>query len=379
MPARFLLTIFVFGLIIPSCKVTEGELAFSENSEPRAKNVILMIGDGMGLTQITAALYTNKNKLSLEKFPVVGFHKPYAYDDLITDSAAGATAFSCGLKTYRFAIGMDADSLPCKTILEEAEDQGLATGLVATSTIVHATPAAFIAHQKFRVMYEEIAEDFLNTEFDFLIGGGKQYFDDREKDDRNLYKELQNKGYFVSDFSKTPLSEVSLNPSRNFVYFTADKHPLSVSTGRNYLSYASRIGPLFLEKRSEKGFFLMIEGSQIDWAGHSNDAEWAVEEVLDFDRAIEQVLNYARKRGDTLVLVTADHETGGLAIDKGSSFDQLVYKFTTNMHTGTMVPVFAYGPGAELFSGIYENTAIHDKISKVLGFDQPNTTAQYNR
>ncbi len=375
---RLLFSSLLILSALSSCRVTERELAFSADAEPRAKNVILMIGDGMGLTQITAALYANKNKLTLERFPIVGFHKPYAYDELITDSAAGATAFSCGLKTYRFAIGMNKDSLPCKTILEEAEEHQLATGLVATSTIVHATPAAFIAHQKFRVMYEEIAEDFLKTEIDLVIGGGKRYFDNREKDDRNLYQEWQNKGYFVSDYSQIPFAEVAPNPARNFVYFTADKHPLAVSVGRNYLAYASRLAPLFLEKRSAKGFFLMIEGSQIDWAGHSNDAEWAVEEILDFDKAVEQVLNYARKRGDTLVIVTADHETGGLAIDKGSNFDEQVYTFTTNMHTGTMVPVFAYGPGAELFSGIYENTAIHEKIRRVLGLQEgANTTAQF--
>jgi len=379
-PLRPLFSSLLLLIIIAlsSCRVTERELAFSTDAEPRAKNVILLIGDGMGLSQVSAAMYAHKNPLALEKFPIVGFHKPYAYDELITDSAAGATAFSCGVKTYRFSIGMNKDSLPCKTILEEAEENQLATGLVATSTIVHATPAAFIAHQKFRVMYEEIAEDFLKTEVDLIIGGGKRYFDNREKDDRNLYRELQDKGYFVTDYSKIHFSEVALNPSKNFVYFTADKHPLAVSVGRNYLAYASRIAPLFLEKRSEKGFFLIIEGSQIDWAGHSNDGSWAVEEILDFDKAIEQVLNYARKRGDTLVLVTADHETGGLAIDKGSTFDKQIHNFTTNMHTGTMVPVFAYGPGAELFSGIYENTAIHEKIRRVLGLQgELSSTAQY--
>ncbi|MCB0644593.1 MAG: alkaline phosphatase, partial [Phaeodactylibacter sp.] len=122
-----------------------------------------MIGDGMGLTQITAGMYSNGNMLNLEQFPVIGLHKSYSKDNLITDSAAGATAFASGIKTYNGAIGVDSDTMPAKTILEEAEEHGLSTGLVATSTIVHATPASFIAHQKLRKMYEEIAADFLNT------------------------------------------------------------------------------------------------------------------------------------------------------------------------------------------------------------------------
>ena len=133
-----------------------------------AKNVILMIGDGMGLTQITAGLYSNNNRLNLERFPVVGLHKSYASNNLVTDSAAGATAFSAGLKTYNGAIGVDPDTVAHQTILEEVEKLGKSTGLVATSTIVHATPASFIAHVKSRQMYEAIALDFLKTEIDFF-------------------------------------------------------------------------------------------------------------------------------------------------------------------------------------------------------------------
>ncbi|GJM34609.1 MAG: alkaline phosphatase [Saprospiraceae bacterium] len=325
----------------------------------------------MGLAQITAAMYNNGNHLSLEKFPVVGFHKSYSANDLITDSAAGATAFSCGVKTYNNAIGLSKDSLACKTILEEAEERGLATGLVATSTIVHATPAAFIAHQKLRVLYENIASDMLNVDVDLLIGGGKKYFDRRENDQRDLYQELKDKGYRVYDYSTRPLEEIIPDKKRNLVYFTADNLPLPVSAGRTYLPIASNLATNFLAKRSENGFFLMIEGSQIDWAGHANEGELLVSEMLDFDKAINKVLDFARKRDDTLVIVTADHETGGMSINQGSVMGELKYGFTSNAHTGTLIPVFAYGPGAALFSGIYENTAIHDKIRKAFGFNTP--------
>jgi alkaline phosphatase len=333
-----------------------------------AENVILMIGDGMGLSQISAALYTNRNRHTLEAFPVVGFHKQHSYNDLTTDSAAGATAFACGVKTYNNAIGLTADTIPCYSILEEAEARGLATGLVATSTIVHATPAAFIAHQPTRVLYDNIAADFLNTEIDLFIGGGKKYFDRRDMDERDLIKELQKKGYVVSDYFREDLQNIRINPMRNFAYFTADRQPLGITAGRNYLPFASTLACEFLDKHEPKGFFLMVEGSQIDWAGHANDAKVLIKEALDFDRAIAEVLEFAKKDGNTLVIVTADHETGGFSLLPGSRIGRIKGAFTSNDHTATMIPVFAYGPSAELFSGIYENTAIHTKMRKALGF-----------
>ena len=162
-----------------------------EQKQVLAKNVILMIGDGMGLGQITAGMYANENHLNLEKFPVVGLQKTYSYDNLITDSAASATAIACGVKTYNNAIGVDMDTLPVKSILELAEENGLATGMIVTSSVVHGTPGPFVAHVKRRQFLEEIALGYLDTEIDFLVGGGKKYFDRRE-DERNIYKELEN-------------------------------------------------------------------------------------------------------------------------------------------------------------------------------------------
>ncbi|MCB9080746.1 MAG: alkaline phosphatase [Lewinellaceae bacterium] len=359
-------TLFFF-----SCQSTQRVLQAPVPAAPLADkphNVVLLIGDGMGLTQISAAMYSNNNQLFLEQFPVVGLHKSYANDELITDSAAGATAFACGVKTYNGAIGLAADGTPCKTIVEESEANGLATGLVVTSTIVHATPAAFVAHAKMRELYEEIAADILDTEVDLLIGGGKQYFDRREEDSRNLVDELRRRNYQVQSYDQADINGFKWDPTRNLVYFTADKQPLPVSAGRDYLAFATRQSLHYLEKRSEKGFFLMVEGSQIDWMGHANDGKAAVKEVLDFDRTVQVVLQYARERGNTLVIVTADHETGGMAIMPGSKMNKLEFEFTTNGHTATLIPVFAYGPGAELFAGIYENTAINQKIRQALGF-----------
>ncbi len=334
----------------------------------KPKNIILMIGDGMGLTQITAGMYINGNKLNLEEFKSIGLHKSYSSSDLITDSAAGATAFACGVKTYNGAIGVDADTMPVKTILEEAEERGLATGLVATSSIVHATPASFIAHAKQRKMYEDIALDFLDTEIDFFVGGGKKYFDQRE-DERDLLAELRSKGYQVSTYFDKDFRTVKPTTAKNFAYLTANGEPLPQRQGRSYLIPAIEKAPKFLKKRSDKGFFLMIEGSQIDWGGHANDSEYIITEMIEFDKAIGEVLKFAKADGETLVIVTADHETGGYAINPGSTMDKIEPGFTSDYHTGVMIPVFAYGPGAEYFRGIYENTAIYEKMRAVFDFE----------
>jgi len=345
---------------------------FENNKQP--KNIIIMIGDGMGLAQVSAAMYANDNRFNLELFPVIGFHKSYSASDLVTDSAAGATAFACGEKTYNGAIGMKKDSTPCRNIFEEAEQRGMSTGLVVTSTIVHATPAAFVAHQPLRTMYERIALDFLDMEIDFMVGGGQRYFERRRSDDRNLAKELKRRGYDVRSYFDSNLNGKTIDDTKNFLYFTADTDPLPVTQGRDYLPYASRLAPNFLQKHNkDEGFMLLIEGSQIDWAGHANEGNLLLAEMLDFDRAIENVLEFANANGETLVIVTADHEAGGLALNPKSKMRNPKMAFTTNGHTATLIPVYAYGPGAEQFRGIYENTAIYHKMRQLLGFDNTNS------
>jgi alkaline phosphatase len=335
----------------------------------RPKNIILMIGDGMGLAQVSASLYAQGNKSVFELFKIIGFQKNFASDNLITDSAASATAIACGVKTYNNAIGLDEENQPCRSIIAEAEMKGLATGLLVTSSIVHATPASFVAHQPSRNLYENIAEDILTSKVNLLIGGGKQFFDRRANDERNLVDEMKANGYYVGDFVNDDLLKLSPDESRNFVFFTADNQPLPAGQGRDYLPGASKIAINFLKNKSDKGFFLMIEGSQIDWAGHSNQPSYLLEEMEDFEKTIVQVLRFASADKETLVIVTGDHETGGLAINPESSMKKLQLAYTTNGHTGTMVPVYAIGPGAELFRGIYDNTAIYHKMRQALGFE----------
>jgi len=335
-----------------------------------AKNIIFLIGDGMGIGQITAGTYSNGNTSHLERFPMIGLHKPYSGNDLITDSAAAATSFACGFKTYNGAIGVDLDTLPIETILEEAEMKGLKTGLVATSTIVHATPASFIAHNKSRKNYEEIAADFLKTEIDFFIGGGKKFFDRRE-DERNLITELEAKGYTMGNYL-TELSDfrIANSDATKVGYLTSDADPLPAAQGRDYLTDASMYGIDFLDKRADYGFFLMIEGSQIDWGGHANNQDYIITEFLDFNETIGRVMDWAEKDGETLVVVTADHETGGYTIQPGSTQDTIVAAFTTTKHSGDFINVFSYGPGSVKFGGIYNNTDIYEKMRAAYGWEK---------
>ena len=327
----------------------------------KPKNIILLIGDGMGVTQVFAGLTANKGRLFLENCKHIGFSKTQSSDNYITDSAAGGTALSTGVKTYNGAIGVDASGKPVKTILEEASEKGLATGLVSTSAITHATPASFIAHQASRSSYEDIAADFLKSNIDVFIGGGLDHFNKR-KDSINLVKELQNKGYKV----ETEISKIKKVKNGKLAGLTAEVHNGRTAERADMLPVATETALTILNK-NEKGFFLMIEGSQIDWGGHAGSTIYVVEDMLDFDQTIGQALEFAAKNKETLVIITADHETGGMAITGGSMEKGIVQAaFPTGDHTAVMVPVFSYGPGAEEFTGIMENTDIHAKMKKLL-------------
>ena len=335
-------------------------------TSPRPKNIILLIGDGMGLSQISAGYYYNGQQLNLASFPVTGLVTTHSHSHLITDSAAGGTAIACGCKTTNGTVGMDARKKDCASVLELAEGRGMATGIVASSSVTHATPASFVAHVPSRSEMDAIAKFYLDTDVDLVIGGGMKYFRERS-DNRNLYDELLKKGYIVSNFQEARLRDISPDPQKPFAWFGAREEPESVARGRDWLPYAATIAPPFLKSRSDRGFFMMLEGSQIDWACHNNDGPGAVQEMIDFDMAIGKILEFARTDGETLVIVTADHETGGLALEQGTGPDTLSLGFNTGGHTASLVPVFAFGPGAENFGGFMDNTEIFSKMKFLLG------------
>ncbi len=368
--------VFFFISCTPKVQETVSVLEVPASFSDKPTNIILMIGDGMGLSQITAAMYSNNNILALEKFKTIGLMTTHSATDLVTDSAASATAMGCGLKTCNHCLGIDADSIRCKTILEEANDRGLATGLVVTSSLVHATPAAFYAHQPLRYLYERIAADLIEADVDFFVGGGQKSFVDRERDDRDLLQELRDKGYSVSDYSYKTINwlRTKTDGKKKVAYFSAWEDPKYSFQGRDYLMEATEIAMLTLKNQSEQGYFLMVEGSQIDWAGHAKKGNRMIEETLDFDRTIDMVLDYARKDGNTLVIVTADHESGGFSVNEGSTINNLETAFTSNGHTAAMVPVFAFGPKSEDFGGVYDNTDLYFKMVNAFGWTELATT-----
>lgn len=328
----------------------------------RPRNVILLIGDGMGVAQLFAGATANRGALYLNNFRHVGFSRTQSADRYVTDSGAGGTAIATGHKANNSSVGVDANGNPVPSIIEIAKKNRLATGIVVTTSVLDATPADFVSHQPSRKMMPEIAADFVDAELDLFIGGGIEHFTNRA-DGRNLLEELRMKGYQVYD-TITDVMEVKEGKLAGFL------KEGRISERGNQLEVTTGVALDILDDH-RKGFFLMVESSEIDGGGHDNDMQYTVEEVLDFDKTIGKVLEFAEKDGRTLVIVTADHETGGLSLVGGNmQTGEVRGRFSTGGHSGIMVPVFAYGPGAEHFTGIDENTSFFDKLIKVLRLKQ---------
>jgi alkaline phosphatase len=357
-----LLILTVLGISMIGCSASKKSKV---TKEAEIKNVILMIGDGMGLPDVYAAMSVSATPLNIEQCKFIGLQKTYSSNNYITDSGAAGTALATGNKTKNGTIGMDAEGKFVKSILEIAEEHGLATGMVSTSSVTHATPASFIAHQSSRGSYEDIASDFLKTDIDVFIGGGYDHFAKR-KDGLNLVDSLRKRGYEVD----TTLNLILSSASSKLAGFTAAlQNPYRLKGRGNMLPESTGKAIEILSKKP-KGFFLMVEGSQIDWAAHVNFADTVIDETLDFDKAVGVALDFARNDGHTLVIVTADHETGGVTITGGDQKARTVkLSFSTKDHTAVMVPVYAFGPGSEKFAGIYDNTDIFKKIFKAYGFE----------
>jgi alkaline phosphatase len=353
-----LVLVLSFFLILISCKPKP----VRDNINP--KNIILFIGDGMGLAQVYASMTRSDHELNLEKFPVIGLVKTYSSDNYITDSGAGATAYSAGIKTKNGSLGVDSLGHNVGLITEQAKTHGLATGLVVTCSLTHATPAGFVAHVVSRDSDEMIAKYYLHNTIDVAIGGGKKYFTQR-KDHANLLDSLRNSGYAIL----TSIDSINTSDPKMFCFY-ADEHPLPISKGRGDALARSVKKAVEILSKNKNGFFLMVEGSQIDWGGHANDIDYVVSEMLDMDQALENAVKFAETSENTLVLVTADHETGGLSIIGGDlKKREIQAAFSTKGHSAIMVPLYAFGPGSTQFGGIYQNTDVYKKIKKALKLD----------
>lgn len=365
------LILFIVSSFVNS---SEGEKERPKNETP--KNIIILIGDGMGISQMSSAYYfqeDEKKEPNFSRFPIVGLSRTSSAKEKITDSAAGATAISCGEKSYNGAIAVDVDEKPIETILEFLGQKDFTTGLISTSSITHATPASFFAHAKSRHMAKEIAAQMPESEVDFFAGGGLNYFLD-EGEEIDVISKLHANG-FVTNVDCL-LKPKQLKEDSKYGFLLAKDAMPKMSKGRgDFLTNATDLALNYFDLK-ERPFFMMVEGSQIDWGGHANDADYLIQETLDFDKMIGLVLDYAEKEGNTLVIVTADHETGGFTLaaeekkvpfrGTQSDYKSIEPRFSTGGHSATMVPVLAYGPGAEAFSGIYQNTEIHAKIMKLL-------------
>lgn len=335
-----------------------------EKNAGERRNVIFLIGDGMGLAHVGAAMTANRQPLNLERSTAIGLSKTAAANKYVTDSAAGGTALACGIKTDNGFIGLTPDRRIVRSMLEYAQDDGKATGVVVTCAVTHATPAAFVAHQPSRKMQEEIALDFLDSKIDLFIGGGRKFFEARG-DGRNLSDTLRNNGFKIA----YTLDEVTAAKSGKLAAFLAEDGLPTVSEGRGDMLRKSVDTALTILNQNPKGFVLMIEGSQIDWAAHRNEIDYVTSETIDFDDALKVAMDFADKDGNTLVVVAADHETGGLSLLGGDAAEGTVKPgWSTKGHSASMVPVYAYGAGAERFSGIYENTGVFDRIMDYLGY-----------
>ena len=353
-PACVYFIILLIGIILVSCSA----------GDKYPKNIILFIGDGMGVAQITAGKIV-QGKLNLERFSVMGLVTTYSENKLVTDSAAAATALATGHKADNREIAVSPGNKPLKTLFEYAQEIGKSTGVVVTSSVTDATPAAFLAHTANRGNQADIAEQILNSGINVLIGGGWAYFipesnaGSRRKDNTNLLAALESKMPLVLSYDK-------LNSDGKPNKLAALLAPVGLpkAAERNYTLAELTKAAIGILLKNQKGFVLMVEGSQIDWAAHHQNQGEIISEMIDFDGAVGAGLDFARQSGNTLIIVTADHETGGFAVLDGSMETKQVTAsgFTTTHHTATMVPIFAYGPGSAKFSGIQDNARIGSNI-----------------
>ena len=335
-------------------------LSFFALAQSEVKNVILLIGDGMGLAQSYAAYLANDKSLSMYTMPYTGLSITSCADREVTDSGAGGTAIATGHKANYKAIGLDKNNTSHPSLLKIAKQYGKSTAIVCSCDLTHATPAAFVANVKNRDLQEQIALSYLEEYCDIALGGGAERFTSKgRKDKLNLIDSLAKRGYAVV-YSQDELSKCE---SEKIFGLFAEGH-LPEASKRGGVMQQYMLKALEQLDKNPNGFFMMLEGSRIDMEAHLNKYDAMVEETLDFDRCVAIALDFAKRKGNTLVVVTADHETGGLTLPaKGSKTQD---KWTTLNHTGVPVPIYSFGPGAENFTRVMQNTDIFFEIYKLM-------------
>lgn len=339
------------------------------------RSIILFIGDGMAAPQLYAArvfkgldLNVRVARLHIDSLPVLGTFDNHSADELVTDSAAAATEMATGVRVSNKVLSIDTGGKPLPTILEHAHEQGRATGLVTTVTVSNATPAAFAAHIVERSEEYDIAAQYVDRRaVDILLGGGRANFlppgvnGGQRPDARNLSTELQDKGYtYVTDREALLADRGSPRLLGLFdvgaMAYEIDRDRVRQPSLAEMTSAALR----GLSKKS-KGFFLMVEGGKIDWAGHSNDLATVVVETLALDEAVGVGLEFQKTHADVLLLVTGDHETGGLTFPANFDLTPLKLQHASVEHTLESLPLQALDPNEERFTN-----AVRDNLSLTL-------------
>jgi alkaline phosphatase len=349
------ITILFFALALT------GNLTGQKNKQENQVNVIILIGDGMGLSHFSVPYYYQDKEPVFSQFKHIGLVRTSSATHTITESAAAATAMFMGRKTYNSAIGVDSDTVAHKNLVEVLSELGYQTGVISTSSITDATPAGFYAHEDSRDNHRAIARDLVHSEIDFFAGGGLKHFVQTSGED--LFK----KNNLYVDFSRVNKIRKPKEGTRYGYLLAFDAMPAMLDERGDFLPKATKIA-LDYFSNSEKGFLLMVEGSQIDWAAHSNNPDYLITEMNDFEETVKVAYDFAAKDGNTLVIVTADHETGGFTLAASGSektyadYDIISPSFATSNHSASLVPLLAFGPGAETFAGIYHNIAIYYKV-----------------
>ena len=357
----------------------------------KPKNIILLISDGMSLTQVSTYRLLKggpNERIAVDKFPVSGIVLTHSENAIVTDSASSATAFSTGRKTNNGALGLDEDNKILENFTEIIDRYGYVSSLISTSEITHATPAAYASHVDLRWKTDEISLQMMESNVMTILGGGRHFFlpedlGGKRTDGLNLLEQMESSRMVMTE--KKELDSFDHSDLGKVVGLFADEALRDKEKPENHVFEPSSSEMLnFAINRSEKfnengckGFFIMLEGSQVDWAGHANDLNYLKREMQDFDEAVELALDYAIQNPDTLVIATADHETGGLLIESSSPTDytapEVKFSFNTGIgygsHTGVPVPVYAYGPGSENFTGTLDNTDIFYAMLEAVKMD----------
>lgn len=357
-------TFLIFCLLPLVCLAAGRDRKAVPQPEPAApRNVIFVVGDGMGTAQVCASIVAQRGNSMFLRFPYTGFSLTCSNNKYTTDSGAGGTALLTGHKVDNYHIALTPDGTPLPSFLAKAKAAGMGAGFVVTSTVLDATPASAYAHVPYRKMFDTISLQMVQSGFDVMIGGGKKYFEQpNRRDGLSLLDSLQARGYQMA-YSTAQLARLH---GGCICGLLSDGDPAQ-APARGHLLALGALKALESLSMNDNGFVLMVEGSQIDWANHNNDSAYLAAELADFEEMLRALVEYAERDGHTLLVVTADHESGGLTLPDGSiERGDNKMQFSTGGHTGVMVPVFAMGPGAERFTGIHPNTDFFNIICNLL-------------